>query len=177
MRAMVWLGVLPIVASTAVADPFDYMSGSVTGISTGGSGSFIDQSQSQGLFDDGLSTSATDSFVDAATGRDFSVFASSDLATGTLRLRNKGTGGPGGIAANSATDAYAMFLDTFTVHGSFSTPVVIPFSAHFEGTWNSSSTALSSQVQQFIGALSLSDLSIAFTEDDWFPQPSPPGAG
>jgi hypothetical protein len=169
--------VLPVIASaaTAHAGPITYMTGSSTQIVTGGSGGLITQSQSQGgVFGGATSSSASDTFTDPTTGRQFNVSGAAQLAGGTLQVMNSGTGGPGGVASNSVTDASAMLLDTFTVNGNFTSTITIPFSAQFDGIWNVPSTPLDpSQVQQFIGALWIGDVSTPFTQSDWFPTPGP----
>jgi hypothetical protein len=169
------LGVVAGSGSAAAAPiTFNHMVGSFTHIVTGGSSVLIDQTQSQGVFDAGTTSSSSDTFNDNTTGRHFNVSGAAHLNTGTLQVINSGTGGPGGIASNSVTDAYAMLLDTFTVHGNFTSQVNIPFSAHFDGTWNVPSTPLdTSQPQQFIGAVWIGDTSTAFTQDSWFPTPGP----
>ncbi len=151
----------------AAAVPFDYAVRARSTLATGGSPiSVVDQT----YFDAATTAVASDSFADVSTGRDFDLDGSARLSTGQLRVQNQGTGGPGGIQSNTVTFLFAEFLETFRFTGDYSgTPLQLPFTARFEGTWTGANIASGSTdpTVQLFTWLWFTDATASFTQDDW----------
>jgi hypothetical protein len=124
----------------------------------------------QTYFDAATTAIASDSFTDSSTGRDFALDGAARLSTGQLRVQNQGTGGPAGNQLNTVTFLFAEFLETFYFTGDYtSTPLLVPFTATFEGTWtgaNITSGSTDPTVQIFTW-LWFADSTLSFTQDDW----------
>lgn len=146
---------------------FDYAVRASSTLATGGAPvSTIDNA----FFDGATAATAADSFFDNTTGRDFSLTGSADLASGELRVWNRGSGGPGGSQYNTVTFLHSEFLDTFRFTGDYSlTPLVLPFTATFSGTWTGANIASGSSdpTVQIFTWLWFADATKSFTQSDW----------
>ncbi|MBS0326016.1 MAG: PEP-CTERM sorting domain-containing protein [Proteobacteria bacterium] len=160
-----------ITAPVAAAPvPFDY---AVRARSTLSTGSITPNPRVDDVthFDGATSASASDSFTDGSSGRDFHLDGGANLASSTLSVRNRGTGGPGASQSNTVTFLFAELLDTLTFTGDYTvTPLRLPFTATFDGTWVASGLVgdpHGDPAAQIFTWLWFADGSLAFTQDDW----------
>lgn len=154
-------------AVLAAPVPFDYAVRARSTLATFGIPTSVSD---QTYFDAATTAAASDSFTDTSSGRDFALDGTARLSTGQLRVQNQGAGGPAGNQSNTVTFLFAEFLDTFYFTGDYSsTPLQLPFTATFEGTWtgaNISSGSADPTVRIFTW-LWFADSTLSFTQDDW----------
>lgn len=115
----------------------------------------------------GTSSSSSSSFS-GVDNRVFNMTSSVSLGSGTLQVTNVGSGGASHPASASATSSIAEFLDTFTVFGNFTSPVLVPFTATFEGSWATSNV-------DFAGLFGQVWFGTSATVEDWSSPSGNPG--
>lgn len=168
-RLAVLIGACALGSGTAIGQstPFDYAVRARSDLATGGAGvSTVDRT----YFDSATSAAASDSFADNSTGRDFTLDGSASLSTGELRIQNRGSGGPGANQSNTATFLFAEYLDTFRFAGDYTTtPLVLPFTATFDGSWTAANIASGSSdpTVQIFTWLWFADETKSFTQSEW----------
>lgn len=159
-----------VAAAPADALTYTFASASQTRIATETGSGFENMVESD-VNIGGTTASISDTFADGSTGRNFAVSASSSLASGSILVRNTGTGGPGPSTSTSVLDAFGWYMDTLTFTGNFSN-YMLPFQATLDGIWSAPSTPVSTQDQQFIGAIRFDDASNNSLQDGDFAVPN-----
>lgn len=155
-------GLAATFAAPLGAQSFEYAVRARSTLATGGQATSVDDATH---FDGSTSATAHDSFTDAASGRDFALDASASLASGALRVRNRGEGGPGASQSNTATFLFSELFDTFTFRGDYtSTPLRLPFTATYDGNWDAADLFGSTQIFAWLW---FADDSLDYTQQDF----------
>lgn len=149
-----------LVATAAAATPISYGVRTDTSYLTGdGASSTINPHDDKRAV--GGTSSGSASTFSGSDNREFNITSSVNLGSGTLKVTNSGSGGASHPASASVTSGIAEFIDTFTVFGDFTSPVLVPFSATFDGSWTKSNVTFAGLFGQvwFGSSASLEDWS------------------
>lgn len=160
--------ILVSLASTAGAVPItyavradtSYLTADPTGTST------VNPHSDQRLT--GASSASSVSSFAGIDNRSFTLSSSVNLGQGALRVTNTGSGGASTPVSASVTSAIAEYLDTFTILGNFSSPVLVPFTATFDGNWTQTNT-------DFVGLFGQVWFGTSATVEDWSNPSNNPG--
>lgn len=160
--------ILTLMGTTAGATPITYAVRADTSYLTAnpsGTGT-VNPHNDQRLV--GASLASSSSSFTGVDNRNFNLTSSVNLGQGALRVTNVGSGGASTGASASVTSSIAEYLDTFTILGNFATPVLIPFTATFDGNWTQTDTG-------FVGLFGQVWFGTSATVEDWSSPPDNPG--
>lgn len=116
----------------------------------------------------GASSAYSSSSFTGIDNRNFNLTSSVNLGQGALRVTNVGSGGASTPASASVTSSIAEYLDTFTILGNFTTPILVPFTATFDGNWTQTDT-------DFVGLFGQVWFGTSATLEDWSSPAGNPG--
>ena len=116
----------------------------------------------------GASSASSSSSFTGSDNRSFNLTSSVNLGQGALRVTNVGSGGASTPASASVTSSIAEYLDTITILGNFTSPILVPFTATFDGTWTQTNTA-------FVGLFGQVWFGTSATVEDWSSPSDNPG--
>ncbi len=116
----------------------------------------------------GASSASSSSSFTGIDNRNFNLTSSVNLGQGALRVTNVGSGGASTPVSGSVTSSIAEYLDTFTILGNFTTPVLVPFTATFDGNWTQTNT-------DFVGLFGQVWFGTSATVEDWSNPTDNPG--
>jgi hypothetical protein len=116
----------------------------------------------------GASSASSSSSFTGIDNRIFNLTSSVNLGQGALKVTNNGTGGASTPVSGSVTSSIAEYLDTFTILGNFSSPILVPFTATFDGDWTQTNT-------DFVGLFGQVWFGTSATVEDWSNPSNNPG--